>query len=507
MQPDANIYNRIVTSPFNKAIGRQEADRINAEIQLYNRYDGSLNVWTHYFKPAGIDYEPTKLNINYLHKLIDTIAAWQFEKEPKVSCPPEQIDASSTVLSPDYQPSAEQQAENERAKAREKLLQLVWNENSMHAQLLSAAKDRSITRTGVYARLHYDTRRGKLKIFFHPSIEVIPVYDPFDAQQMTQCHFVAWLDPNCTILWKLSYWLEWDENAGVYDCQVSEGIYNSDLELTEERLPRVSMGLDFIPVVRFPTDHLVGQTEGYSELEKLIDIQDEINRKFSDYSDALRFSMFSIKVLTDVDVDPKDPLKVAPSAVWNLGNTDGEGKTPKAQNLESTFNFDTTLNTYIDRLYAAMRELSEVPSFNASELNAGGLNDYAVQVMFSAIISKTQRAWIIWQAGLQQLNRYILRYMQARQDHERFSYDKTLLATAVDGNDYDSKIIFGLPLPTDQKALIEQLSEEISNDIESTKGAIARSGKSNPEAKLAEIMAERAMMQKAEDPYNEEQQK
>ncbi len=91
--------------------------------------------------------------------------------------------------------------------------------------------------------------------------------------------------------------------------------------------------------------------------------------------------------------------------------------------------------------------------------------------------------------------------MKARQDHPRFKYDKEWLAQVDDY--YGSKIIFGLPLPEDQKALVEQLGEEIAHEMESIKGAIIRSGKENPEVKFMEILQERNLKRQVQDPYNE----
>ncbi len=54
-----------------------------------------------------------------------------------------------------------------------------------------------------------------------------------------------------------------------------------------------------------------------------------------------------------------------------------------------------------------------------------------------------------------------------------------------------------------KKALIEQLGDEISNEIESIKGAITRSGKENAEQKFMEIMQERMLKRQSQDPYNE----
>jgi hypothetical protein len=493
--------NSLIFSADQQALGQNEVERIQKEIALYKRYDGETNVWSDYTKPADLDYEPTKLTIGYQRKLIDTIAAWQFEKEPKVNVPPDVIDDPALMVTPGYAPSTAQQAENSRAKAKERLLTWAWDDNRMHEKLLKAAKDRSISQTGVYTRLHYDKRRGDIRVFFHPSIEVIAVHDPWDIDKLDEVHFIAYLDEDLTKLWKLSYYLVWkgDEDTGAYDCEIEEAVYDEGLTVTEQRVKRQSMGLDFIPVVHIPTDGLTGQIRGYSDLERMNDIADEIDRKLSDYSDALRFEMFAITLLMNVEEDPANPLKTAPSAKWNLGSAGSEEGQPDAKRLESGFKFKDAIESYLDRMYEALHEISEVPVVNTAEMRTGGINDMALKLLFAAIISKTQRSWITWQSRLQTLNEYILRYMKARQEHPRFKYDRELMAQ-LDGY-YYSEIIFGLPLPQDQSALVTQLGEEIAIQIESIKGAITRSGKENAEAKLMEILAERNLMRQSQDPY------
>lgn len=501
---DRNLMNPFVfQSPAELMIGSAEFQRIADEIKLYKRYEGSLNVWSDYVKPSELDYTPTNLSMNYPRKLVDTIAAWQFEKEPKVTVPPDVLDDPSIMMSPSYSPSAEQKAENSRAKAKERLLQWVWDDNRMHEKLLAAAKDRAISKTGVYARLHYDKRRGEIRILWHPSYEVIPVYNEWDTDQLDEVHFTAFLDEDSTKLWKLSYYLVWKggEDDGYYDCEIEETVSDENAFVAEQRVERTSMGMDFIPVVHIPTEKLSGDLHGFSELGKMTEVADEIDRKLSDYSDALRFEMFAITLLTDVEEDPKNPLKVSPSAKWNLGDSDKDSGTPEAKKLESGFKFKEAIEGYLDRMYEALHEISEVPIVNTADMKTGGINDMALKLLFSSIISKTQRSWIIWQSRLQTLNEYILRYMKARQDHPRFKYDTEWLAQVDEY--YYSKIVFGLPLPQDQAALVTQLGEEVSSQIESIKGAITRSGKENAEAKLMEIIAERNLMRQTQDPYAE----
>jgi hypothetical protein len=117
-----------------------------------------------------------------------------------------------------------------------------------------------------------------------------------------------------------------------------------------------SMKLDFIPVVHIPTEKLTGTTLGFSELEKVAEVNDEIDRKMSDYSDALRFEMFAITLLMNVNEDPKNPLKYSPAAKWNLGETDKEIGAPDAKRLESGFKFKEAIESYLDRMYRRCRK-------------------------------------------------------------------------------------------------------------------------------------------------------
>ncbi|MDR4139179.1 hypothetical protein FO503_31700, partial [Bacillus cereus] len=91
--------------------------RIMSEVRLDERYDGDLNVWSDYKKPDNLDYEPTKIQLNYHQKIVNMMAAWQFEKEPKVTVHPDVIDDQALMIQSGYEPSEEQQAENSRTKA------------------------------------------------------------------------------------------------------------------------------------------------------------------------------------------------------------------------------------------------------------------------------------------------------------------------------------------------------------------------------------------------------
>ncbi|SET69037.1 Phage portal protein, SPP1 Gp6-like [Oceanobacillus limi] len=490
--------------PDQEWIGADELERINRVIKLYERYEGQ-QVWRYYKKPGGLEYDPTLLTVNHDRLLIDTMAAWEFEMEPKWEVEPQVIDDPIDMVKPGYKQSDEQERENKRAAAKERLINRVHKDNRTHEKLLEAAKDRKIAGT-VWAKLFYDKRLGRIRLSFRPDFEVISKYNHDDEELLEEVHFHHYLDDESRILWKQSFTLEWDEEKYDYECWLHEAVYeideNNDIWLKDTKVEKSKMGLNFIPVVEIPNERLTGMDRGFSEIEKWSELTDEINKKLSDYSDAIRFEMFAITLLMGVDNDKG--LKVAPGAMWNLQGDGGllEGERPDAKKLESNFKFKDATESYLDRMYSNLYKIAEVPSVNTAEMKTGGVNDQAVKLMHRTIISKTQRSWVVWKSRLQLLNEYILRYMEARVDDPRFSYDRKLVEQ-MDDDRYDNVVHLRLPLPEDQNELVERLTSEMSADLESIKGALARKGVENPEAKLMEILAEEKLMKQEEDPYNE----
>lgn len=492
--------------PDQEWMGTDEMERIAHVLRLYERYEGE-QVWKNYVKPQSLDYDPTLLTVNLDRLLVDTMAAWEFEMAPKWEVEPDIIDDPIDMVTEGYEPSPEQDTENRRAAAKEQLLNWVHRDNKTHEKLIEAAKDRKIAGT-VWAKIFYDKRLGKVRVAFRPDFEVIARYNHDDEELLEEVHFFHYLDKEGRLFWKQSFTLEWSEDNYDYECFIHEATYevdeNNEIWIRDTKIEKSSMGLNFIPVVEVPNERLTGMTRGYSEIDKIADITDEINRKLSDYSDAIRFEMFAITLLMNVDNDKG--LQVAPGAMWNLQGAGGllEGERPDAKKLESNFKFKDATEALLDRLYANLHKIAEVPSVNTAEMNVGGINDMAVRLLFSTIISKTQRSWIVWKSRLELINEYILRYMKARQDDTKFVYDVELVEM-IDEN-YDNTVHFRLPLPEDQLELINRLTLEMSSDLESIKGALARKGVDNPEAKLMEIIAERKLIRNEErtttDPYS-----
>lgn len=152
------------------------------------------------------------------------------------------------------------------------------------------------------------------------------------------------------------------------------------------------------------------------------------------------------------------------------------------------------------RVKGAMHEVSGLPQVVPQELNFGGLNGDALQVLFHDIISDTEEHWLTWEYGLQELHEKSIKYLQARLGEAMFNYDKEVLRKI---EDYETEMKFVLPLPDNRKELVELLTEEMTAQLESQSGALKRLGVEDIKAKQDEINRELAAMQQAMDPYAE----
>ena len=141
------------------------------------------------------------------------------------------------------------------------------------------------------------------------------------------------------------------------------------------------------------------------------------------------------------------------------------------------------------RVKGAMHEISGLPQIVPQELNFGGLNGEALQVLFHDIITDTEEHWLSWGYNLAELHEKSVRYLQARTSRPRFAYDKSVV-TGI-GEDYANEMRFVLPLPDNRKELVELLEMETLAGFESTKGAMERLGVENIQAKTQEIESER----------------
>jgi hypothetical protein len=498
----------LLFSPFEIALGEETVDRIQTQFENYEYYqgkqhkneNGELVRSEDLEQPAELDYEPTRYATNYFKAIIERKARWQMGGQHNVIVPRKQIDDPNEAMEPGYEPSSQQQRQDEIDEAYESLLHQLWDENKMRVRLLQAARDRLIA-DRVVCKIAFNQNTGKLRWIFRPDTEFIPVFSDDDFEELIACHFIRQKivqdgDDEVEAFQKQTFSLEGEGEAR--QCYIEEAIYTADdLEVFEQVQPRSPMGIDFIPVVMFPVNDLLGETVAQSEVQGLREQNDVLNQLNEDAIDSIKFEMFSMTALLNVPEGTADSMEIAPGGVFEARGHDG-GQSPSVQKIEGGFKWTNAFKDQYMRVKSAMHETASLPQFVPQEMNFGGLNGDTLQIMFHDIISDTEEHWIAWEFGLKELHEKSIKYLQARTGYPNFAYDSSIVNRI---EDYTTEMKFALPLPDNRKELVELLGNEMANNVESQAGAMRRLGVEDVKSKQQEIINEQIKMMQMMNPY------
>jgi FtsZ-binding cell division protein ZapB len=536
----------LLYAPFEIALGESTVTRLQNQFENYEYYsgkqhknqNGELVRASELDRPEGLEYDPTRYATNYFKAIINRKARWQMGGKHGFSVPRKKIieeDGSEALKTaseqtegaPTGQPTTPQgdgvqtqpgatgaqapapnvqaidprQAEADRiAEGHEKILQQLWRENKMRAKLLQAARDRLIA-DRVVAKIVFNPNTGKLRWVFRPDTEFFPVYSDDDYEELIACHFIRQMmvedgDEEIEAFRKQTFRLEGEGESR--QCYVEEAIYSADdLEVIENIQPSTPMAIPFIPVVTFEVNDLLAEDARDSEISNLREQNDVLNQMNEDAIDSLKFEMFPMTAVLNAPEGTAEQMQVAPGAVLEArGHTDGQS--PSIKKVESGFKWSAAFKDQYMRVKAAMHEVSGLPQIVPQEMNFGGLNGDALQIMFHDIISDTEEHWLTWDYGLQELHEKSIKYLQARVGESMFNYDKEIIRKI---EDYETEIKFVLPLPDNRKELVDLLVDEMTGQLESQTGALKRLGVEDIKAKQDEINREFLAMQQAMDPY------
>src|SRR5690606_13773253 len=122
---------------------------------------------------------------------------------------------------------------------------------------------------------------------------------------------------------------------------------------------------------------------------------DVLNQMNEDAIDSLKFEMFSMTAVLNAPEGTASKIQIAPGAVMEArGHADGQS--PDIKKVEGGFRWKEAFKDQYMRVKGAMHEISGLPQIVPQELNFGGLNGEALQVLFHDIITDTEEHWLSW---------------------------------------------------------------------------------------------------------------
>lgn len=513
MSPDD--MDDLLFNGFQQALGEETRLRLETQFDNYEYYqgrqhrneNGELVKASELEPPVDADYTPTRYATNYFKAIINRKARWQMSGKHNVVVPRNPLEDEDADVVSDEVSNAETDVENpyEIEEGYEKLLHDLWRENRMRAKLIQAARDRLIA-DRVVCKLVFNPETGRLKWVFRPDTEFIPIFSDDDFEDLIACHFIRQKVVEVDgeeedAIQKQTFTLEGEGDTK--QCYIEEAVYLAeDLSLYEQIQAKETMGdgIDFIPVVMFEVSDLLQEGDGDSEVSDLREQNDILNQMNEDAIDSLKFEMFEMTTITNAPAGTSEQMRIAPGAVLEIvGHKDGV--TPSVTKVQGGFKWKEALKDQYARVKGAMHEVSGLPQVVPQELNFGGLNGDALQVLFHDIISDTEEHWLAWEYGLQELHEKSVRYLQARLSEPNFAYEKDIVRKI---EDYSTEIKFVLPLPDNRKELVSLLGDEMAVQVESQAGAMERLGVEDVKAKQEEIREEQMALLMQQAPYGVE---
>ncbi|MCI8496662.1 MAG: phage portal protein [Clostridiales bacterium] len=364
--------------------GGQVLREMGQIIRLYDYYEGKGQGWP---VAEGLDYIPTRKKTNLVKKLIKAEARFMFGRTPEIR----------------LQPLGIQQEELVRRQQR--FLDRVLEQNRFGDKLIKAARDCFIGKR-VALKVWADPKEG-VSIQFRPSTEF--VFEPMeeDADVLKKVIFFY----QCNDADSRSKQRLWKQRFEMVDgrCILSEGIYDGEGRLVEDRHRDIDTGLSFIPVTVIINDGLTGDLSGESDVQELMDNQDAYNRLTSDDIDALRFNMFPQRVATDAAASSLEQMVVAPGALVDL-QTDPAAQGGKASidTLEAKFSYDGRFEHTIQRIRSDMFAMLSVPELSMEQLQGVVSSGKGIKALYWELISRCEEKWSVWEPALQWMARAIL---------------------------------------------------------------------------------------------------
>ncbi len=410
----------------------------------------------------GKDYKPAQVPLNYGKIILDKLAAWQFEKNIDFNCTSEK-------------------AQN-RADEIETDVYKIHKLNKMDIKLLQAAVESNIS-GGITFKLKYDEKKKYPRILIRNRIETFVVTEFDDYEEVLRVHFIAFRDDKT--IWKQTY----EMVNGI--CYISEALYDTQniktpKEIIIEYQPLGANGkwLDFLPVYVVANMAQLGEVWGVSELRDLIPIIDEINKKYSDLSDSLKFDMFAVTVFLNAKIptgsDGKPQLKNKAGAAWNvMGLSPTDNIKPEVFKLQGTFNYADVLKYHINSLVSALYEFAEAVHISPETVTGlPALSGIALKLLFATIISKTNRKNTVWKAKLSEIYMGALRLKQIYE-----GYDIP--------DDLDIEIITHIPMPANELEEVQVATAKLEAGLSSLETEMNNLGVEDAQEEIAKIIAEK----------------
>lgn len=392
-----------------------------------------------------LDYIPTQLIDNKIESLIHKQARFFLGKEP-------------ILLLKARDKEQKQECEYFRI-----FIDDILTSNSFWSETLKAFRLATVTKRVL---LRLEANEGeKIKLFYHDVNDFNYEYDPKDINKLKSVTIVRFIGNNeeGTELWnKYIYTMgTLEENKDETCILKTETYLGADLD-TPIKVDVYNTKLSNIPCWVFINEQDLMDKKGKSDIKNLKVLQDQYNRKISDFSDALRFQMFGQTVIVDATEDSVNNAKIAPNALLPLVSKEDDGKQAQAYRVESSFSNAEPAKMFLNILEDSMYEKLSIP--RPEQLN-NIPSAKAIKYIYNDLIARCYEKWNDWEPNIISMIQLIAEICDKVNFYE--GYDKTWSNLI-----YSIVLTKRFPIPEDEEDTKKLAMEEVKTNVRSHRSYI-----------------------------------
>jgi hypothetical protein len=420
-------------------LNRQDIDRLRGYRERLDFYHGRQ--WQ-----GRERWGEKRLTFNYAKVFIDKVTSYLMSE-----------------VNFDVDPVEDSAQAEAKARKAEAALHQVYAENNLEQLDLETEIDCAVLGDAAY-KVSWDSQTKRVKVTA-PDIQGI---------------YAWWLGDDSSRVWRVAskYSLTAEESQFLYEVKPrgktatvvelwTDGEF--ELYLDDSLIESKPNPYGFIPFIIYPNLREPKQFWGISDLEAIMESQQELNRAMSQLSRILELSGNPIAVLENVE--EAEDITVRPGAVWNIPED------AKAYLLDLLQGGGVRLHVdYINLLYRILHDISESPraAFGGTERDLSGV---ALEIELNPLLHKVRRKRIIRTAAYNRRNRMILKLLEKYQ--------------GMDFGQNRLRVIWGPILPQDLSRLVANEQTLVQSGIHSRRGAMEEVGIKDPESEFSRWLEER----------------
>lgn len=266
---------------------------------------------------------------------------------------------------------------------------------------------------------------------------------------------------------RYTYYLESNIDGSDKCCMLlKEHFYSNDTQnpIGGEQIPQRTI-YDRIPAVLFFNERDLFNPNGVSDIQQLKSLQDQYNRRLSDFADALRFNMFGATTIIDGDPEDVNNITVAPGSIIAIGTESqakDDGRQAQVKIVESNFTNAEPVKEFLDSLRNSMGDKLAIPRKDAlKEIPSAK----ALKFIYNDLIARCEEKWQDWESGIFKLINLIIQ--SCDQLHCYDDFDKSFLNL-----EFSMILKKNYPIPDDEEDAKRLAMEEVAADVRSHRSYI-----------------------------------